>query len=347
MSDPTARALTLLSLLQTHRHWKGSELADRLGVTERTVRRDIDRLRELGYPVDAAAGVDGGYRLAVGSHIPPLLLDDEEAVALVIGLQRAAVSAIDGIEQSTLQLVAKLDQILPDRLRRQVDALRSSVEVMAWTPSDEPVPAASLTVLSLACRDHEEVRFDYRRRDGEDSRRLVQPHQLVSAGRRWYLVAWDVRREDWRTFRLDRMGAPALAGARFDPRPLPAADASSFVAEGMRSMATEHRATVRVDATPDALDGLSRWLGATQTVVEGWTRLDLRSDSLDWLASMVLIIASRFDVAALDAPQQVHDTLAAASSRVAAVTGPRRLHRNDQKPRAQPSVALPATRRRQ
>lgn len=309
MSDPTSRTLALLSLLQTHRHWKGVELADRLDVSERTVRRDIDRLRDLGYPVDAEPGVDGGYRLAVGAHIPPLLLDDEEAVALVVGVRAAAVTAIDGIEETSVALMAKLDQMLPDRLRRRVGALQHSVEIMAWSPTTT-VPASTLTVLSQGCRDCEEVRFDYRRADGEESRRLVQPHHLLSAGRRWYLVAWDVRRDDWRTFRVDRMEAPALAGAHFEPRVLPAADAATFVTEGMRALSSQHTATVIVDATADDLASLVRWFQAdAEALGDDRTSLTLSAESLEWLSAMIAILATRFDIELTGVPDDARALL--------------------------------------
>lgn len=317
MSDPTSRTLSLLSLLQTHRHWKGSELAVRLSVTQRTIRRDIERLRDLGYPVDASAGVDGGYRLAVGAHVPPLLLDDEEAVALVIGLRAAAVSSIEGVEQTTVQLMAKLDQMLPDRLRRRIDALQSSVEVLWRAPTAETVSTAALTVLSQGCRDREEVRFEYQRRDGEQSSRLVQPHQLMSAGRRWYLVAWDVRRDDWRMFRVDRMAVPRLAGVRFEPRTLPVEDAATFVTNGMRVMTVEHRARVVVAAAPEAIAPVMHWFGAEVVTSENQrTTVDLCAESLDWLASMITIVSVSFDVEIETAPEGVHERLATAIGRL-------------------------------
>ena len=227
-NDPTGRALQLLSLLQTHRLWRGAELAERLEVTERTVRRDVDRLRALGYPVDATSGTDGGYRLAIGTHLPPLVLDDDEAVAVAVGLRSAAGAAIDGMEESSLRALTKIEQLLPDRLRRRVSALHSSVTPMPWTTAEDVIDAEALSVLAAACRDREEVRFDYRRRDGKPSRRLVEPHQLVTAGRRWYLVAWDQRRHDWRTFRLDRLSNARLAGRRFTPREIPGGDAATL-----------------------------------------------------------------------------------------------------------------------
>jgi predicted DNA-binding transcriptional regulator YafY len=322
MGDPTARTLALLSLLQTHRHWKGFELAQHLGVSERTVRRDVDRLRELGYPVDAGPGVDGGYRLAVGAHVPPLLLDDDEAVALFVGVRAAAVTAIEGIEATTVALMAKLDQVLPDRLRRRIDALQRSVEVLSWSPTTSTVPASALTVLSQGCRDREEVRFDYQRRDGEESRRLVQPHQLVSAGRRWYLVAWDVRRADWRTFRVDRMTDPALAGARFEPRELPTEDAATFVREGMRATTVEHRATLIVDATTSDLEEIGRWFGAMppEAVDATRSRIQLRAEAFDWLAAMIAIVTTTFDIEISEAPDEVRQLVARTATRLGAVT---------------------------
>jgi predicted DNA-binding transcriptional regulator YafY len=317
MTDPTARTLELLGLLQTHRHWKGSELADRLGVSERTVRRDIDRLRQLGYPVDAGPGTDGGYRLAVGTHVPPLMFDDDEAIALAVGLRSAAVSAIDGIQDASVALVGKLDLILPDRLKRQIEGFRTSVSMMSHAPSNLSVSADVLAVLSQGCRDAEEVRFDYARRDGEESRRLVQPHQLVAAGRRWYLVAWDVRRADWRTFRVDRMTDPTLAGARFERRELPHGDAVTFVREGMRSAIAVAAATVVVEASADGVEAIRRWLDATaEPIDDGHTRLRLQADSDEWLASMIAMVATYCPVEIEDAPDTVRARVAATSRRL-------------------------------
>ena len=316
MSDPTARTLALLSLLQTHRHWPGGELARRLGVSERTVRRDIDRLRDLGYPVLAAPGVDGGYQLAAGAHLPPLVVDDDEAVALAVGLHAAAGAAIEGIEETTVRVMAKLEQILPDHLRRRVDALNSNVEILRWAPKT-PVPSATLGVLATACRDCEEVRFDYTRRDGESARRLVQPHQLVSVGHRWYLVGWDVRRTDWRTFRVDRMDDPRLAGVRFEQRTLPAASAAEFVASGLRSAAVQYEAVVVVRGDHERIDSMRRWFGGQIESVDGSPgRMRLGADALEWLASMVTILSVSFDVEVVEAPAEVYELLATATARL-------------------------------
>ena len=297
MSDPTARTLRLLSLLQTHRFWPGTELADRLGVSARTLRRDIDRLRELGYPVDATPGVAGGYRLGAGSHMPPLLLDDDEAVAIAVGLRVAAGAAVAGIEDTALRAMAKLEQVLPDRLRRRVSALHANVAVLRWEGTEALVDPDALAVLAQACRDREEARFDYLRKDGDRSNRLVRPHQLVSVGRRWYLVAWDVRRDDWRTFRVDRVEEPALAGVRFAPLEVPGGDAAAYVSASLRAAPMAHQAVVHVRATLDDVAEVGRWLGAEVDEEDaGWCRLRLRSDAVGWLVSMITTLALRFDV---------------------------------------------------
>ncbi|MEM7341789.1 MAG: YafY family protein [Actinomycetota bacterium] len=239
-SDPTGRALRLLSLLQTHQLHRGAELAERLGVTERTLRRDVDRLRDLGYPVDATPGRDGGYRLAVGAHLPPLMFDDDEAVAVVVGLRAAATTAIAGIDQTALRALAKVEQTLPDHLRRRVSALNDSVVSLQRTYGDRTaVDPEALSTLAAACRDSEEVRFDYRGRTGTDTRRLVEPHQLLSAGQLWYLVAWDTRRTDWRSFRLDRASDVRRAGRRFSPRDIPGGDAATFLTTSVTAAASE------------------------------------------------------------------------------------------------------------
>lgn len=321
MSGPTGRTLTLLSLLQTHRHWTGADLAERLGVSERTVRRDVDRLRVLGYPVEATPGVDGGYQLAAGAHLPPLVVDDDEAVALAVGLRAAAGTSVEGIADTTLRVMAKLEQILPGHLRRRVDALNSNLETLRWTP-ETTVPSASLGVLAQACRDREEVRFDYTRRDGEASNRLVRPHQLVSVGHRWYLVAWDVRRSDWRTFRIDRMVEPRAAGLRFDPLELPAESAAAFVQAGLRSVPLRHEAVVVVHGPTDQVEPMHHWFGSqmdVESISEDRHRATLGSDSLDWLVSMIAILATRFDVEVEAAPDDAWPMIDAAGARLAAV----------------------------
>jgi predicted DNA-binding transcriptional regulator YafY len=298
VSDPTARTLQLLSLLQAHRFWPGLELAERLQVSARTLRRDIERLRELGYPIDATPGVAGGYRLASGANMPPLVLDDEEAVAIAVGLRAAAGASIDGIEDTSLRALAKLEQVLPDRLRRRVNAVHSNVVPLRWSGAAGPtVDAGALAVLAQGCRDREQLRFEYQRRDGDETRRLVEPHQLVSAGRRWYLVAWDVRRDDWRTFRVDRLSAPQLAGVRFQPRLLPAADAAEFVARSLSAMPQPYEATVVAHGPRDDVREVVRWADAdVEAIGERSCSVRIRAESLEWLVSTVAMIAVVFDL---------------------------------------------------
>jgi len=317
--DPTTRVLLLLSLLQSHRYWPGGELAERLEVSARTLRRDVDRLRSLGYEVDATPGASGGYRLAAGAHLPPLLLDDEEAVAIAVGLRAAASAAVAGIEDTTVRAMAKLEQVLPDHLRRRVAALHGSISQLRGPADGIAVDPSSLSVLAQACRDGEQVRFEYRRRDGDETRRLVEPHHLVSAGRRWYLVAWDVRRDDWRTFRVDRLAAPSLAGVRFAAREIPGGDATAFVARSMEAMPMAHTATVLVDAEPASVTEAIRWADA-EPAGKGRSRVRLRSESEHWLELSVVMLAQRFEVTVVE-PAGLTDRLAAVGDRLGA-SGP-------------------------
>ncbi|AZS46137.1 MULTISPECIES: helix-turn-helix transcriptional regulator [Microbacterium] len=300
-TNPTGRALQLLSLLQTNRFWPCAELAARLGVTERTVRRDLDRLRELGYPVDSTSGRYGGYRLATGAHVPPLILDDEEAVAVAIGLRYAAEAAISGIEETSLRALAKIEALLPHRLRRRVSALHSSVASLGRVVDDDVIHPESLSVFAAACRDHEHVRFDYRRTREEHSRRHVEPHQLVTAGRRWYLVAWDRDRGDWRTFRLDRIQAPRPVGTRFPARTVPGGDAAEFVARSIGRTARDHAATLVIHMPYAEIEGVLRW--ADHTLREDHAEhcvIGIRSEDLGRLAMTIAEIALTAPVSAIE-----------------------------------------------
>src|SRR5215467_1498621 len=247
MLETSARLLRLLSLLQARRDWTGTELATRLGVSTRTIRNDVGRLRGLGYPVDARPGVAGGYRLGAGGALPPLLLDDEEAVAVAIGLRTAASGSVAGIEETSVRALAKLQQVLPSRLRRRVSAFQSYALPM---PSRDPhVDPDVLTILAGACRDHERLRFNYRSHSGALSRRCVEPYRLVNDRRRWYLVAWDTDRAAWRTFRADRIQPQAPAGPRFTPRALPPdPEIAAQVARGAGEATWRYRAQVIVHA---------------------------------------------------------------------------------------------------
>ena len=305
--DPTARALQLLSLLQTHRVWPGGELAERLGVTTRTLRRDIDRLRSLGYRVDATTGTGGGYQLGPSSQIPPMLLDDDDAVAIAIGLRMAAGATIDGIDQAAVGTMAKLEQVLPARVRRRVTALHHSIETIRWQhPDTSMIDGDELVAIAQACRDREEIRFEYDNKDGEATSRLVQPHHLVAVGRRWYLVAWDLRRADWRTFRVDRLTGATLAGARFEARPLPAESAGAYVAESLSAGRRSIDAVVQVhDRDLDVSPALN-WIDHTVTDLDhGDRRVDLRADSIDWLMSTVAQLATIAPLTVVSPPELV------------------------------------------
>jgi predicted DNA-binding transcriptional regulator YafY len=247
MLETSARLLRLLALLQTRREWNGPQLAEALSVTTRTVRKDVNRLRALGYPVHASAGVAGGYRLGAGTSLPPLLLDDEEAVAVTVGLRTAAASGgVEGIEETSLRALAKLEQVLPAHLHRRVSTLHDSIVEIA--PPAAAVPAEHLTAIAAAIRDHQRLRFDYEDHQGRGALRTVEPHRLVHTRGRWYLVAWDVDRDDWRTFRADRMRPRAGAGPRFSPRSDPDGDLVGYVERGVGSAMWRHRARVRVHA---------------------------------------------------------------------------------------------------
>jgi predicted DNA-binding transcriptional regulator YafY len=233
MIQTSARLLSLLSLLQVRREWTGQELADRLEVGPRTIRRDVDKLRSLGYPVQAARGVAGGYRLGAGGELPPLLLDDNEAVAVAVGLRTAALGSIAGIEETSVRALAKLEQVLPSRLRRRVRALGDATSTFTF---DGPlIDADLLSVLASACRDGQRLRFGYVAKDDRATQRHAEPSAVVHSGYRWYLVAFDVDRDDWRTFRIDRIrGRPSPAG-RGQRRVVPGGDAAAYVHGQLRA----------------------------------------------------------------------------------------------------------------
>ena len=296
MAETTSsRLLSLLSLLQGRRDWAGGELADRLEVSGRTIRRDVDRLRELGYPVDAVTGPSGGYRLRAGAAMPPLLLDDDEAIAIAVGLRTAAGASVTGIEETAVRALVKLEQVLPSHLRRRVQALGSSTMTLPFRGGPQVDPQ-HLTVIAAACRDRERLRFGYTARDSSESRREVEPHSLVNAGRRWYLVAWDCGREDWRSFRVDRLARPAATGVRFEPRELPARDAAAYVGQSLAAAPARYDATVTVEATAEELSS-RRWVGGTVEPIDDERCLYRTSDdNLDWLAIRVVMIGHEIDV---------------------------------------------------
>jgi predicted DNA-binding transcriptional regulator YafY len=303
MANTPARLLQLLSLLQVPREWPGSELARRLEVSPRTVRRDVDRLRELGYPVEATMGAAGGYRLVAGAAMPPLLLDDDEAVAIAVGLRTAAAQPVAGIEESALRALTKLEQVLPSRLRYRVRSLGAATVPVTMPPalsrpSSQPaVDPEGLTVLAGAIASRERVRFRYRSRDGGETRRHVDPHRLVAAGRRWYLVAFDNDRGDWRTFRADRIGQPAATGARIAPRELPAEDAGSFLKDELFSSAPTYRAVATIRLPVDQVRGrLGEGAGDLEAIDERSCQLHGHADTLEWTAFRLITLGCDFTV---------------------------------------------------
>ncbi len=290
MTDTPARLLNLLSLLQTPREWPGSELAERLSVSPRTIRRDIDRLRDLGYPVEATLGAVGGYRLVAGTALPPLLLDDEEAVAIAVGLRAGAGHAIEGVEEASVRALAKLEQVLPTRLRHRVSTLQNAT--IPLTRGDgATVAPATLTALAGAVTGREKLRFGYRAGDGAETKRLVEPYRLVSTGHRWYLVAYDLGREDWRTFRVDRVSDPLATGARFTPRELPAGDAAQMLTRSMARSQPELDLDVSFEAPADFVTArLPAHLVPAPTGPVTYRLRTRAADSVEWLALRLALV---------------------------------------------------------
>ncbi|WP_433384624.1 helix-turn-helix transcriptional regulator [Micromonospora sp. KLBMP9576] len=301
MSETSARLLKLLSLLQTHRDRSGADLADRLGVTTRTVRRDVDRLRELGYPVRAARGL-AGYRLGAGAVLPPLLLDDDEAVAIAIGLRTATASSVTGIEETALRALAKLERVLPSRLRHRVTTLQqATVRAGDTGPGVDP---DALLAISEATARRERLRFDYTSHSGDGTVRDVEPHTLVNWGRHWYLVAWDADRDDWRTFRVDRLRPRTPGGPRFAPSEPPDGDVTAYLSRQLSTGPWAVRASVTMHGPAATVADLV-WpgMGAVEPVDDTTCLLHLGGDSAADLAWMVTSVGVDFTVT--DPPELV------------------------------------------
>jgi predicted DNA-binding transcriptional regulator YafY len=299
MLETSARLLSLLGLLQTRDTWTGAELAERLDVTGRTVRNDIDRLRELGYPVDAVRGPGGYYRLGVGAKLPPLLLDDEEAVAMAVGLH--AASGIAGIEDTRARALTKLEHVLPHRLRRQIAAVREAmVSGPANTTSnvaDPEVDAGLLAAVAAAIRDTEELRFDFRGFDHRGERRRVEPYRLVSWQRRWYLVGRDPRDDSWSTYRLDWMTLRTPGGRRFAPNPLPGGDYTAFVLREVAFTGWNVHARITVDApATEVLARINPTVGVVETIDEHSCVLVTGGDSVEIVAVWIGMLGLDFHV---------------------------------------------------
>lgn len=303
--------LRLLSLLQTHRYWPGPELSHRLEVSPRTLRRDVDRLRDLGYQVDAVRGAAGGYQLRAGGSLPPLLLEDEEAVAIAVGLRSTATTAVAGVDDWSVQALSKVLSLMPPRLRRQMDAVASQTESPGPWEGAPSFDASVLTTLAQACRDSELLLFDYAAREAEVTHRRVEPLRLVSLGRRWYLVAYDRDRMDWRSFRLDRITAPEPTGQRFRPRELPAADALAFVQQGIRRVPQRHVVRARLAmAAEDLAAQVGRW--GTVTAEGDGCVLEMNVDDLDWPVMVLAASGADFEV---ESPPELVERVAEVGAR--------------------------------
>ncbi len=289
MPGTSVRILRLLTMMQARRSWSGADLADRLEVTPRTLRRDVNRLRDLGYPVEATSGTAGGYALGQGALLLPLMLDDDEAVAVAVALRTAAGSSVAGIEDACERATVKLERVLPERLRRRSKALRASLLRMA--EAGPTVELAAVSSLAAACADNRSVRFGYRDHGGATTERAVEPHRVVHVDRRWYLVAWDTAKSDWRTFRVDRIAQPIAVGGAFRPREGPGGDLATFVTRAVSAAPYAHRVRAVLRAPIEAMRArISPSEGLLEPLGKSACRLSLGTNSLTttalWLARL-------------------------------------------------------------
>lgn len=317
MLETSARLLRLLSLFQAQRYWSGAELAERLEVTARTLRRDVDKLRSLGYPVNSTAGTAGGYQLGAGATVPPLLLDDEEAVAVAVGLRTAASGTVTGIAEASVRALAKVQQVLPARLQRRVTALTSFIEPLAYT--GPVVDAEVLSLIAGACRDCEKLRFRYRARDGAGSQREVEPHRLVHTGRRWYLAAWDTDRNNWRTFRVDRIEQQPVTGLRFTPRAAPDGDFAAYVSRSVSTAGYDYQAVILFHASLEkAAERIPAAAGKLEAVDEHTCLLRTGATSLEMLSMYLAWTGFEFEVRE---PPELIERMRAVADRFRRATG--------------------------
>ncbi|KGN31645.1 transcriptional regulator [Knoellia sinensis KCTC 19936] len=299
MANTSSRTLRLLSLLQTHRFWPGGELASRLEVSERTLRRDVERLRELGYPVSSSRGVEGGYQLGAGGSMPPLVVDEDEAIAMVVALGQTASAQSGALADSTLSALSKVVQVLPARLRRRAESLRLATVDSPFAAAPE-VEASVLGAIAQAIRDTERIRFSYTARGGaragESAERHVEPHQLVTVGRRWYLLAFDLERADWRSFRLDRLGEPRGTKSLFRRREIPGGDAAAYVRSGLSGHAVGHRLVAVVSAPAAEVEPrIGRWT-AVDDLGDGRCRVTAEARDISWMLLAMGMAEAPFEV---------------------------------------------------
>ncbi len=294
--DTSARMLRLLSLLQLHRHWPGAELAERLEVSERTLRRDVDRLRQLGYHVESARGIEGGYQMAPGSALPPMVFDHDEAVALAIGLRDVAHGDNAETAEASIRALAKLVAMLPPAVRRQVEVMADVTESPPTGWASVTPPPDVLGTVAQACRDGVRLTFSYRTAEQVETERYVEPYRLVTRGRRWYLFAFDPDRDDWRTFRVDRMADPTPSRNQFTPRPLPADDVGEYVAARIQSLRSIHHVEIIAHTDAEtARRALGRWV-EVEDLHDDRCRLTMTTDTFDWPLLAVSTLGVDFEV---------------------------------------------------
>jgi predicted DNA-binding transcriptional regulator YafY len=316
MLQTSARLLRLLTLLQARRAWTGRELTERLEVTDRTLRRDVDRLRSLGYPVHSTSGIAGGYGLGAGAVLPPLMLDDEEGVAVAVALQTAAGGSVAGIEDAAQRALAKLEQVFPTRLRRRLKAMRSSIVRLAG--NGPQVEMGAVATLAAACADSHEVSFDYRDHAGTVTQRSVEPHRVVHMDRRWYLVAWDKQRSAWRTFRLDRVMS-IVSGPAFTPRSAPDDDVAAYVTRSVTIAPYRHNARVVLYATLEAMrERIPPSAGRLEAIDRERCRFYTASSTLESMAVWLGMLSVDFEV---EDPPELRDHLRRVAQRFARAAG--------------------------
>lgn len=315
MLQTSARLLRLLTMLQTRRSWGGPDLADRLEVTPRTLRRDVDRLRSLGYPVHSTSGTAGGYSLGAGAALPPLMLEDDEGIAVALALQTAAGGSVAGIEDAAQRALSKLEQVLPNRLRRRIKTMRSSI--VRLSDNGPTVDLSAVSALAAACEAQLEIAFDYNDHHARASRRMVEPHRLVHTERRWYLVAWDKDRTDWRTFRVDRIRLPFENGAAFAPRSSPDDDVAAFVSRSVSSALYPYRVQVVMRAPIEAVRERVRASSGTLEAIDARScRLRTGGRSLESVAVWLACAGFEFQI---EDPPELLEHLQRAQQRLARI----------------------------
>ncbi|PPG27008.1 YafY family protein [Pseudoclavibacter sp. RFBB5] len=313
-----SRMLQLLTLLQNHRFWAGEELATKLGVSPRTLRRDVEQLRELGYPVETTRGLGGGYRLSAGGSLPPLMVSDEEALAIVLGLRAVTASGVQGVQDAAVGALAKIVPVLPMHVRKLAAGIGSTVSAAQARDGAPQVEVAVLASVATACRDRTLLAFAYEKRDGALSERLVEPHALVPVARRWYLVAFDGDAGDWRTFRLDRMRRVESRPKRFGSRPIPGGDADAFVQASIRNLPARYEAVVRVKVPAElARAEVGQWGGVSE-LEGGWSEVRMRTDELDYVVYLLARLEAPCEVVG---PPELVDRLEDWRRRLSRVAG--------------------------